>query len=553
MMNTTAPKTSPAPSRWVTGLQQAIEQGIIGPSYSLEEHTPWSTMVLTFIGAFISSLLFIACFGLIAYELDLIDSSVFFFICGFLGTVSALVTLHSKSQRRLFAEYLLFILLVVGIGLITVGFLVDSPIREKQVPLLISILCGICTFALPINWGRAIGGFATAMWLYLYFQVFPSAIGFPQSYVAVLTLPLVAMVFIAAQQSIVRQGRWKLALHLEPILCGWVAATLIAVAISAGQAMFVGGFLPTSFGATSGKTAFGSLLVEYMRYPLTWISLATLPIAWWWSGMHWKVLQHGRVIALLLVVTVFSCISPLLAISLALGTMALATQRYRIAILAGIAALWIIGALYYNLHMTLAHKAAWLAITGLVLLVLAFAGRPLKQPAAQTPSPAAQSKTMPFATKPVVSLALLALAAVVAFGGVNSSIWKQEQIRSADFQVLIPLAPVDPRSLMQGDYMVVNFEIGSALANAPEQARRYAYLDIGPDHVARLHREAHEGEPRIELVYRSGRWTLPADAWFFQEGDGKRWEAARYGIFTVTPDGQSALVNMATSDLQPIQ
>ena len=101
--------------------------------------------------------------------------------------------------------------------------------------------------------------------------------------------------------------------------------------------------------------------------------------------------------------------------------------------------------------------------------------------------------------------------------------------------------------------MVVNFEIGSALANAPEQARRYAYLDIGPDHVARLHREAREGEPRIELVYRSGRWTLPADAWFFQEGDGKRWEAARYGIFTVTPDGQSALVNMATSDLQPIQ
>lgn len=538
------------------GLQQAVEQGIIEPLAPREEHIPWPVMVLTFIGSLISAILFIAFFGLIAltfFQLGLSEHPAFFFVCGFfcIGVVVLLI----KPRRHLYMEYLLFIMLIVGIGLITAGLLTGSFLREENVPLAISILCGLCASVLPMGWARAMGSFAAASGLYIYFQM-PSFLGDSLStgypYALVLVLP--GMAFIIIQQCIIREGRWRLALHLEPLLSGWMAAALITVAVSAGQTMFVGGFRPVSDLVPSIKnTTFDSLFSEYIRHPLTWITLATLPLAWWWSARRWKALRHWRVVALLLVMTIFSCIKPELALCLAPGIMTLATKRYRLAILALIAALWTVGALYYNLHMPLIHKAGWLAITGLILLILALAGKSLNN-TGQKPSAAEAKKAITtFAARPMVSLALLALAAMVSFGGINSKIREQEQIRASGKQVLIELAPVDPRSLMQGDYMIVNFNIDPALAGAPPQAELFAYLDIDKNGVVHLSREAHEGEARIALSYRKNRWTVPASAWFFQEGDAKRWESARYGIFAVTSDGKSALVGMATADRKPIQ
>ena len=41
---------------------------------------------------------------------------------------------------------------------------------------------------------------------------------------------------------------------------------------------------------------------------------------------------------------------------------------------------------------------------------------------------------------------------------VNVSIWQKEQLLNHGKIVLLPLAPVDPRSLMQGDYMRLRFQ-----------------------------------------------------------------------------------------------
>jgi len=60
------------------------------------------------------------------------------------------------------------------------------------------------------------------------------------------------------------------------------------------------------------------------------------------------------------------------------------------------------------------------------------------------------------------------------------------------------------------------------------------------------------GEQRFELTPRGGRWTLVTDAWYFREGDGQRWEQARYGEFRVEPDGRALLVGMADAQLRPI-
>ena len=47
------------------------------------------------------------------------------------------------------------------------------------------------------------------------------------------------------------------------------------------------------------------------------------------------------------------------------------------------------------------------------------------------------------------------------------------------------------------------------------------------------------GEFRIELSPRSRGWVLVTDAWYFREGEGARWQAARYGEFRVRDDGRA--------------
>ena len=58
----------------------------------------------------------------------------------------------------------------------------------------------------------------------------------------------------------------------------------------------------------------------------------------------------------------------------------------------------------------------------------------------------------------VVLLTTLAVLVVV-----NSAIWQKERHIAQGEVVYLELAPVDPRSLMQGDYMALNFALANRL------------------------------------------------------------------------------------------
>jgi uncharacterized membrane-anchored protein len=128
--------------------------------------------------------------------------------------------------------------------------------------------------------------------------------------------------------------------------------------------------------------------------------------------------------------------------------------------------------------------------------------------------------------------------------------------------VYVELAPVDPRSLMQGDFMRLNFRLpGEVWKLAPPgvSARRPLVLARRDERgVVRLIGPHPQGAPLaagelvIELSPKNGGWTLVTDAWFFREGDGQRWEAAKYGEFRVASDGRALLVGMADAELKPI-
>ncbi len=152
-----------------------------------------------------------------------------------------------------------------------------------------------------------------------------------------------------------------------------------------------------------------------------------------------------------------------------------------------------------------------------------------------------------------VILGGLVLALLVPTGLV---IQKEHVLRSGQM-VLLELAPVDPRSLMQGDYMVLDYAISrKQSAHLPPDGRLVLRLDA--DGVGRFVRFDTPDTPptpeELTLRYRirGGRIRLGAESFFFQEGHADRYERARYGELRVADDGNSVLVGLRDAQRQPL-
>ncbi|MCO4171246.1 GDYXXLXY domain-containing protein [Aeromonas veronii] len=158
-------------------------------------------------------------------------------------------------------------------------------------------------------------------------------------------------------------------------------------------------------------------------------------------------------------------------------------------------------------------------------------------------------------------LALL-LSGLAILAGINATVWRYEYAMSSGEVVLLRLAPVDPRSLMQGDYMRLNYEIARELTSRDARANQ----DKGSDTLV-IRLDAHQvatlvadGKPdrlasdeRLLQVHQSERqWQIGPDAYFFEEGTGEQYEAARYGEFRLQADGKTLLVGLRDEAYQPI-
>ena len=125
--------------------------------------------------------------------------------------------------------------------------------------------------------------------------------------------------------------------------------------------------------------------------------------------------------------------------------------RSRVAVAAALAAAWIMGSFYYQLAWPLASKAALLAAAGAVLCALAWLatrGAVLHLVESKPSGGAAQGRHLRLGV--LTGLLLVLLVA-------NVGIWQKEQLIVKGDAIFVALEPVDPRSLMQGDYMRLNF------------------------------------------------------------------------------------------------
>jgi uncharacterized membrane-anchored protein len=147
-----------------------------------------------------------------------------------------------------------------------------------------------------------------------------------------------------------------------------------------------------------------------------------------------------------------------------------------------------------------------------------------------------------------ITRALLAMAVVMVLGAVNWSIVAKERIKTQGERIYLELAPVDPRSLMQGDYMALRFALARQIV-ATESGS--APLSVDERGVATLNPNPKPGDLRIRYRERNGQVWLGTNAYFFEEGQAERYEGARYGEFRIDREsGEAVLVALADENLK---
>jgi uncharacterized membrane-anchored protein len=153
---------------------------------------------------------------------------------------------------------------------------------------------------------------------------------------------------------------------------------------------------------------------------------------------------------------------------------------------------------------------------------------------------------------------LVGLALILAL--VNWQIAAKERVLRDGELMLLELAPVDPRSLMQGDYMRLEYAIArevSGHAEWPADGRLVVANDANG--VARFVRVAAPGTPLgaaehvLRYRRRSGRIRIGTDAFYFQEGLSDLFRDAHYGELRVDAAGEGLLIRLRDRALRPIE
>jgi uncharacterized membrane-anchored protein len=511
------------------------------------DQRPWPVVLLTALGAWLAA---IPMLGVVALLLGpLMDNGIGPYLAGLLVLGGSAVLLRGGTVP-FFVEQLAVPGLLVGGGSLAFGFFRDLPEALASL-LLAAIALGHALWVRPA-WLRVLLGVLVAGLVGLALLT-PKLMLRPGSldelWVAAHLLLLIGLASPATQPAWTRRGA-----VLESVSAGWWLVTLAGLAWLSGMTFLVGGVMG---GEIAGEIVREVAGAPGRRSPVValWPTLSALMALGGaaWLARCWPVLRQPMPAVVALVLAGLAWwMPPLGAVLLGLAALA-AAKRWRLVVVAGVAAAWIVGAFYYALAWPLATKAVVLAGAGAVLGVLAAWGWTL----AGGRVPRAVPAGVAFDRRALwLGLGTLATVAVAA-----GAIWQKQDLIANGRPVFVQLAPVDPRSLMQGDYMRLNFLVpGEVLREWPDKTAERPKVVARRDerNVATLVRPARAGEPLaageflFELTPKNGDWILVTDAWFFREGEAERWAAAKFGEFRVLPDGRALLVGMADEQLRPI-
>lgn len=149
----------------------------------------------------------------------------------------------------------------------------------------------------------------------------------------------------------------------------------------------------------------------------------------------------------------------------------------------------------------------------------------------------------------------LLLNLVLVIGYINWAVAVKEKTLVDGKLLLLELAPVDPRSLMQGDYMRLDYQINRLPDDRKKLNKRgFCIVKIDSTGIAqRIRFQANIqplGAEEIAVKYYSNgnenftRIHIGAESYFFEEGTAKKYEQAKFGGLKVDAEGNTVLVGL---------
>jgi uncharacterized membrane-anchored protein len=490
----------------------------------------WPLAVLTGFGALIAAVPFLIVYGVL-FE-TLLKSAAG---SGMLGALTLAAAVFILRGGQAFGFRQMFGVIAAFVGLALLAQAIGRSL-ERDAGFALCLIAAATAFAIPSRGARSIFGFVAAG--ALIFSLFARA-GWRHPEIGVALTSVVAALgalAIAASALIAGADRQKVDAQMRSFALGWTVACLVALIALAGR--------PFLLGAGSLVGDLGGLFRANWRGPAQAASIALAfagPALLLYRRTDFRT-PLGFAVALAGIA--LAIYAPTLGATVFILACALLAPSRGLAAAAGLATIWIVSALYYSLALPLAQKGYILIGMGAILgSLIAATSRRENHPG--------HAPARGLAAAGLVALGLAANGAIA-----GTAVRSAEDILANGREIYIALVPVDPRSLMQGDYMTLAFDTSGLFSARQAKGEIAALATVDDKSVARLQTMPESqpdiGPARIAVTVRAkaNRWFVGSDAWFFQEGRAHDFAGARYGIFRVGSNGRLLLTGLADKDLK---
>ena len=173
-----------------------------------------------------------------------------------------------------------------------------------------------------------------------------------------------------------------------------------------------------------------------------------------------------------------------------------------------------------------------------------------------------------------IIITIIVLGVIVYSFGVKAD---RDQLILTGKEIMLELAPVDPLSLLQGQYLIIDFKLEDAEIEFDENEINSEKVSYGYRHhrivlsynelgVAKFNRfEDDQPLNSDELLFKVRRAIrrnntkyfykidVSQNSFLIEENTEKKYEEkAKYGVFRVGPDGDYVLVDLADKDLNKL-
>lgn len=143
-------------------------------------------------------------------------------------------------------------------------------------------------------------------------------------------------------------------------------------------------------------------------------------------------------------------------------------------------------------------------------------------------------------------------------------IYQKKTLLKSGETIYFEIAPADPRSLMQGDYMTIRYALENEIEKTTvSPTSNHGYLVIAYDNQSVGHfKRIYAGEPLaanerlLQFRYQANhfpKWNIKPHTFFFQEKFQSDFQKASYAIFHYNGAKNYLLVGLADKDKKRIE